>query len=117
MNQKSLPSASGDHANLFLRSELFLVLLELSKISSRTSLCTPIPSSKLTQKDQPFIFGPEQIKVQEDLKATLLESPALCAIDYTLTASVILTIDTSYIAIAFYLCQCDIDNPSKYYYN
>jgi hypothetical protein len=27
------------------------------------------PLIKLTRKDEPFIFGPEQIKVQEDLKA------------------------------------------------
>jgi hypothetical protein len=26
------------------------------------------PLIKLTRKDEPFIFGPEQIKVQEDLK-------------------------------------------------
>jgi hypothetical protein len=31
------------------------------------SLCTH-PLIKLTQKDEPFIFGPEQIQAQEDLK-------------------------------------------------
>jgi hypothetical protein len=38
------------------------------------------PLIKLTQKDEPFVFGPEQIKVQEDLEATLLEFPAFRAI-------------------------------------
>ena len=31
----------------------------------------------LTRKDFPFIFGPEQIATQEDLKQALLTSPAL----------------------------------------
>jgi hypothetical protein len=35
------------------------------------------PLIKLTQKEEPFIFGPEQIKVQEDLKTALLECPTL----------------------------------------
>jgi hypothetical protein len=72
---------------------------------------------KLTRKDDPFIFSPEQIKVQEDLKAALLESPALRAIDYTSSTPVILAIDTSYIAVGFHLCQCDVTTPSHCYYN
>jgi hypothetical protein len=53
--------------------------------------------------------------VQEDLKATLLESPALHAIDYTSPAPIILAIDTSYIAIGFQLCQCDVTMPLIYH--
>jgi hypothetical protein len=71
------------------------------------SLCTH-PLIKLTRKDKPFIFGPEQIQVQEDLKATLLESPALCTINYTSPAPIILAVNTSYIAINFQQCQCDV---------
>jgi hypothetical protein len=56
------------------------------------------PLIKLTQKDEPFIFGPEQIKPQEDLKTALLKSPALRSIDYTSSTPIILAIDTSYIA-------------------
>jgi hypothetical protein len=43
----------------------------------------------LTQKDKPFIFGPEQIEAQEDLKATLLKSPAPLAIDYSVTTRLV----------------------------
>jgi hypothetical protein len=64
------------------------------------SLCAH-PLIKLTQQDEPFIFGPEQIQAQDDLKTTLLKSPALRAIDYTSSAPVILAIDTSYIAVSF----------------
>jgi hypothetical protein len=55
--------------------------------------------------------------VQEDLKTALLESPALCSIDYTSSAPVILAVDTSYIAVGFQLCQCDVTTPSQCYYN
>jgi hypothetical protein len=36
---------------------------------------------------------------------------------YSSTAPVILAVDTSYITIGFYLFQCNINNPSKHYYN
>jgi hypothetical protein len=54
-------------------------------------------------KNEPFIFSPEQIKVQENLKEALLKSPALHAINYPPTAPVILAIDTSYIAVMFHI--------------
>jgi hypothetical protein len=66
------------------------------------------PLIKSTPMHEPFIFSPEQIQVQEDLKTTLLESPALHAINYTSQAPVILAINTSYIAVSFQLCQCDV---------
>jgi hypothetical protein len=75
------------------------------------------PLIKLMPKDKPFIFGPEQIQAQEDLKTTLLESPALHAIDYTSSTPIILAVNTSYIAVGFHLCQCDITTPSCHYYN
>ena len=65
----------------------------------------------LTRKEAPFIFRPEQISVQEALKAALLASPALRPIDYTSPAPVILAVDTSQIAVGFLLCQCDAENP------
>jgi hypothetical protein len=52
------------------------------------------PLITLTRKDVPFEFSAKQIEAQEDLKAALIESPALRAIDYRLAASVILSVDT-----------------------
>ncbi len=49
---------------------------------------------KLTRKDVPFEFGPEQLQAMADLKQALLDSPALRAIDYTLDSPVILAVDT-----------------------
>jgi hypothetical protein len=70
----------------------------------------------LTRKDYPFIFGPEQIVAQEDLKQALLNSPALRPIDYNSHSPVILAVDTSHIAVGMHLCQCNPENPKKRYY-
>jgi len=43
--------------------------------------------------------------------------PALRAIDYTSNSPVILTVDTSHIAVGFFLCQCDPTNPKIRHYN
>ena len=70
----------------------------------------------LTRKDFPFIFGPEQIAAQDDLKQALLTLPALLLLDYKSPSPVILAINTSYIAVGFHLCQCNHDDPRKHYY-
>ncbi len=72
---------------------------------------------KLTRKNQPFEFGPEQIAAQEDLKQALINSPAIRPLDYTTGAPVILSVDTSYIAIGFILSQCDVDQPKRRYFS
>ena len=57
------------------------------------------PLMSLTRKDAPFVFGPKQISAQEALKAALLTSPALCPIDYTSNAPVVLGVDTSHVTV------------------
>jgi hypothetical protein len=44
----------------------------------------------------------------KDLKQALLTFPALQPINYKFSASVILSIDTSQIAVGFILSQCDL---------
>jgi hypothetical protein len=68
---------------------------------------------KLTRKDAPFEYGPEQVAAQEDLKQALLNSPALRPIDYTSDMAVILSVDTSYIAVGYILGQYDADNTKQ----
>jgi hypothetical protein len=70
----------------------------------------------LTRKGIPFHFGPEQLAAQEDLKQALLASPALRPINYSIDSPVILAVDTSSIAVGFYLCQADSENPKKRYF-
>ena len=71
---------------------------------------------KLTRKDVPFEFGPEQIAAQEDLKNALLTSPALRPLNYESDAPVILSVDTSHIAIGHILSQCDPENTRIRYF-
>jgi hypothetical protein len=72
---------------------------------------------QLTRKDVPFKFGDKQIAMQNDLKDALLNSPALRAIDYMSPAPIILSVDTSHIAIGFFLAQGDPENPRKRHYS
>lgn len=72
---------------------------------------------KLTRKQHPFEWGPEQKAAQEDLKTALLTSPALRPLDYTSGAPIILSVDTSYIAIGHILSQCDSNNPKIRYFS
>jgi hypothetical protein len=71
---------------------------------------------KLTRKGVPWEFGPEQLAAMKDLKEALLTSPALRPINYRSEAPVILSVDTSYIAVGYILSQCDPDNPRLRYH-
>lgn len=73
---------------------------------------------KLTRKGVPFERGrPLQEASQEELKTTVLENPALRAIDYASDARVILSGDTSFVAVGYILSQCDCQNPRIRYHN
>ena len=74
------------------------------------------PLVNLTQKGVPFHFGPEQVAVQEDLKAALIASPVLRPIDYNSDSPVILTVNTSSITVGFYLCQTNPKNQRRRYF-
>ena len=75
------------------------------------------PLVKLTRKDVPFEFGAEQLQAMAELKRSLLESPALRAIDHESEAPVILAVDTSYIAVGYQLCQQDLADARIRYYS
>ena len=70
----------------------------------------------LTWKNAEWKFGLLQLLAMEDLKQALLKSPALWPIEYTSEASVILSVNTSYIAIGFILSQSDLQNTKLWYY-
>ena len=90
----------------------FLGTIGVCRIFIRNFTQCASPLIALTRKDVPFEFGPKHIAAQEDLKTALIESPALRAIDYQSPASVILSVDTSNIAIGYLLAQCDDVIPS-----
>ena len=58
----------------------------------------------------PWEWGEDQVKAMEDLQEALLQSPALKSLDYESDSPVILTVDTSYIAVGYFLCQCNPEN-------
>ena len=71
---------------------------------------------KLTRKGAEWEFGPDQLAAMDDLKQALLTSPALRPLDYKSEAPVILSVDTSYIAVGYILSQCDPANPKFRYH-
>src|ERR1700677_4224948 len=91
----------------------FLETISVVRIFIRDFALHANPLVKLMCKDAPFEFDSDQIKVQEDLKTALIESPTLRAIDYTSLSPIILAVNMSYIAVGFHLCQCDDVNPQK----
>jgi hypothetical protein len=71
---------------------------------------------KLTRKGQAWEFGKDQLDAMQDLKDALLSSTALRPIDYSSEAPVILSVDTSNIAVGHILAQCDLENPKYRYF-
>ena len=71
---------------------------------------------KLTRKDVEWEFGSDQLDAMDDLRQALLTSPALRPVNYKSTAPVILSVDTSHIAVGYILSQCSTDNPKIRYH-
>ena len=71
---------------------------------------------KLIRKGTEWEFGQKQLEAMADLKDALVKLLALKPIDYHSNSPVILSVDTSHIAIRYLLSQCDPDNPQLRYY-
>ena len=71
---------------------------------------------KMTRKEAPFEWGPKQIASMDAVKEGVMQAKALKPIDYEHQGAVVLAVDTSYIAVGFYIYQEDIDDPNKKYY-
>ena len=71
---------------------------------------------KLTRKGMDWEFGTDQLNAMTDLKEALLSSPALRPIDYESPSPVILSVDTSQLAVGYILSQCDPANPKLRYH-
>lgn len=63
------------------------------------------PLQKLVRNNVPWEWGEEQTNAQKALFKLLKESPALKPIDYDSPYPVVLAVDTSYIAVGFYIYQ------------
>lgn len=71
---------------------------------------------KLTRGKVPFVWGPEQEKSMAMLKEGVALAQPLRELDYEGQGAIVLAVDTSYIAIGFYIYQEDRDDPKKIYY-
>ena len=72
---------------------------------------------KLTRKDAEWEFGQDQLDAMDDLKQALLSSSALRPIDYNSDAPIILSVNTSYIAVGYILSQANLKNPRIRYHS
>jgi hypothetical protein len=72
------------------------------------------PINKLKRKNVPFEWGPEQEKSQAKVKERIRNCPALKPINYESSNPVILAVDTSYIAVGFYIYQYGDDGKPYY---
>ncbi|RXW13243.1 hypothetical protein EST38_g12608 [Candolleomyces aberdarensis] len=74
------------------------------------------PIQKLTRKEAPFKWGEEQEKAMEDLKDAVRNAPCLRSLDYNIDTDIKLSVDTSYIAIGWYISQQDAEDAKKWWY-
>src|SRR5882757_2672083 len=63
------------------------------------------PLNRLKKKNVAFVWGPEQEESMQALKNALESAPAIIPIDYSLDMEVILSVDTSWKAVGFYISQ------------
>ena len=72
---------------------------------------------KLTRKDIPWEWSEEQIRAMGDLRDAVINSPALKPLDYESDSPVILAVDTSYIAVGYFLCHCSPEDVKRRNYS
>jgi RNase H-like domain found in reverse transcriptase len=65
------------------------------------------PLTELTRKDEEFIWDTRRQQAFDSLKKLVTSAPALRPIDYTSDNPIILSVDSSIIAIGFILSQLD----------
>ena len=71
---------------------------------------------QLTKNKTTFVWGPEQIESMELIKDGVKQAKAIRPLDYENQGDIVLAVDTSYIAVGFYIYQEDKLDPKKHYY-
>ena len=72
--------------------------------------------TKLLRKGNSFAWGPKQIESMNLLKEGVLNAQAIRPLDYENQGAIVLAVDTSYIAVGFYIYQEDVIDPKRHYY-
>src|SRR5271170_5331815 len=71
------------------------------------------PLNELLRNSKVFEWGPRQEKSMAELKEVLLQAVPLGNIDYESDGAVVLAVDTSYMAVGFYIYQEDPTGKNK----
>ena len=71
------------------------------------------PLHYLTRKGVPFTWGPAQEKAVDDLREALKNFVPLGNIDYESDGAVVLSVDTSWKAVGYYIYQESVDGAKK----
>jgi len=74
------------------------------------------PLTHLLRSKVVFEWGDEQENAMREVKNLLSVCPALKPIDYHSEGPVILGVDTSWMAVGFWICQEDAEDVKKHYY-
>lgn len=74
------------------------------------------PIQKLTRKAVKFEWGPKQDEAMADLKNAIENAPCLKPLDVTSGQPVRLSVDTSYIAVGWYISQLDSEVEKRWNY-
>ena len=72
--------------------------------------------TRLLKKGVPFEWGPKQIESMESVKEGVRNAEAVRPLDYKNQGPIVLAVDTSYIAVGFYIYQEDVNDPKRHYY-
>ena len=68
---------------------------------------------KLMRGQQPFTWGPEQEQSMAMLKEGAANAKCVKPLDYSLPGNVVLAVDTSFIAVGYYIYQENPEEPKK----
>ncbi|KAF8829978.1 hypothetical protein HHX47_DHR2000155 [Lentinula edodes] len=74
------------------------------------------PINNLRKDNVVFFWGPIEQKAMDELKKAIKESPALRKLDYNSDSNVILSVDSSFKGVGFYICQEDEKDKRKRHY-
>ena len=72
--------------------------------------------TKLLKKGVPFEWGPKQLESMDLIKEGVQNAKAIRPLDYENQGAIVLAVDTSYIAVGFYIYQEDVNDPKRHYY-
>lgn len=72
--------------------------------------------TQLLKKGVPFEWGPRQKESMALIKEGVQNAQAIRPLDYEGQGAIVLAVDSSYIAVGFYIYQEDINDPKRHYY-